>query len=193
MSSSSSSIGSSINTSLPKDPYQALLELQFKAKVYSILKNTQDLTEKERNSILKTSGVFSAFEILYNRVQYFYQKSISKDKEKCSEEEMAEIHDYLIITSDAFQYFNDQYNSQKTNFYNPLNYPRDKNIALESLDLEEGWELLMQNIEECNSAIEKIRYEKNKKAKAEEEAKIKANAELGTIGQKSTKKDEKAS
>lgn len=190
---SSSSIGSSINTSLPKDPYQTLLELQFKAKIYSILKNTQDLTEKERNSILKTSGVFSAFEILYNRVQYFYQKSISKNKEKYSEEEMVEMHDYLIITSGAFQYFNDQYDSQKTNFYNPLNYPRDKKIPLESLDLEEGWEILMKNFETCNSAIEKTRDEKNKKAKAEAEAKIKANAENGTIGEKSTKKDERAS
>jgi hypothetical protein len=182
--SSSSSIGSSINTPLPKDPYQNLLELQFKAKIYSILKNTQDFTEKERNSILKTSKVFSAFEILYNRVQYFYKKSSSKNNEYFSEEETDEMHDYLIITSVAFQYFNDQYTSQKTNSYDPFNFLRDKNTSLESLDLEKGWELLMQSIEGCNSAIEKIRDEKNIKAKDESDARIKAAAKI-----QATKKD----
>jgi hypothetical protein len=191
---SSSSIGSSTNTS-QKDPYQTILELQFKAKIYSILKNTQDLTEEERNSILKTSEVFSAFEILNNRAQCLGYKA-SQIKCKLSSKERAEAESYSKVTNILIMYFLGQCKLQKNNLdslQNLSHNSKKRSNHPRSINLEKGLEMLMQSFEICNSAIEKIRYEKNKKAKAETEAKIKANAVLGTTGEKSTKKDVKAS
>jgi len=158
-----------------KGSFASLLILRTKAKIYSVFKNMEDLSEKETNTLLTVYGIFSSYHSLYKRMQYLSSKA-TNDNGKLYPEEGEEITDYFSATETALQYIYTKIDLQKHQSYLP-NFSESQKQSSSILDLEDGWDILIQNAEACNSYIEKVRDEKNKKVKAEKEAKIKAESE----------------
>lgn len=173
-----SSTSSAFTLKGSKGSSESLLILRTKAKIYSVFKNMEDLSEKEKNTFLTVYGIFSSYHSLYKRMQYLSDKANNYNG-KLSPEEREEITDYFFVAEKVLQYIYIKIYFPKNQSYS-LNFSESQKLSSIALDLEEGLDMLMQNVETCNSYIEKIRDEKSKKEKDEAEAKIKAESKVNS-------------
>lgn len=134
----------------------------------------EDLSEKETNTFLTVYGIFSSYHSLYKRMRYLSDKANNYNG-KLPPEEHEEITDYFFVAEKVLQYIYIKIDLQNHQAYSP-NFSESQKLSSTALDLEEGLDMLMQNVETCNSYIEKIKDEKSKKEKDEAAAKIKAES-----------------